>query len=293
MRATTNSHCNLITSALLVFFSFIAISINFFYYKYPGINYFPPHVIIIGFSLLLMWFGSILQFGKNHKISQTLKELIYFFLVMSVIALCTIAAQFTPFAPIDQSIVNLEESLGIKMESILEWSSDHPSIRNLLGFIYDTLPMQMSYIPLAIIISQRFQRIKEYYFLLIFSALLGFSFFYFFPTLGPASIINSPYFSVAQRAEGLKFQQIHHHIPPTTMDGGMVALPSFHTIWGLYCVYIIRDWPIAVAILLPINFLLILSCVLLGWHYPIDIIASIVIVLLSHFAYRFCRRNLI
>lgn len=288
MRRATNSICILILVSLLLTLSCIIIGINTLYYKFPGNNYFPPHATIIGVTVLLMWCGSTLQFGRKHKISNTLKELVYFFMVMSIIALTTVAVQFTPFSPIDQSIVDLEVFLGFKMEVVLQWTAEHPRLNHLLATIYDSLPEQMSYLPLIVILCQRFERIKEYYFLLLFSALIGFSFYYFFPTLAPASIINSSLFGEAQRATGLKFQQIHHYIMPTTMDGGMVALPSFHAIWAWYCVYNIRDWPIAVAILLPINTLLIASCILLGWHYPMDIFFSLIIILLSHWAYRRC-----
>ncbi len=291
MCKTKNSTCILILSSILLIFSFIVIGINALYFKFPGNNYFPPHATIIGFTVLLMWCGCSLQFGSNHKFSKTSKELVYFFLIMALIALTTVAVQFTPFTPIDQSIVDLEVLLGFKMEVILQWTAEHPKLNHLLAFIYDTIPEQMSYIPLVVIVCQRFERVREYYFLLLFSALIGFSIYYFFPTLAPASIINSPLFGEAQRATGLKFQQIHHYIAPTTMDGGMVAFPSFHAIWAWYCVYIIRDWPIVAAILLPINILLIASCMLLGWHYPIDIIFSIIIILLSHWAYRFCGRR--
>ncbi|HGH3054753.1 TPA: phosphatase PAP2 family protein, partial [Legionella pneumophila] len=73
------------------------------------------------------------------------------------------------------------------------------------------------------------------------------------------------------------------HIQPTTIEGGLIALPSFHTIWAILCVYLIKDWFIPCLLLSIINVLLILSCVLLGWHYPIDILAAIILVGLSYY----------
>ena len=76
------------------------------------------------------------------------------------------------------------------------------------------------------------------YFLFITTALIGFTFYYFFPTTAPASIVNSPFFS-----EGLA---------------------------------------VGFLILLPINGLLMASCLLLGWHYAIDILGAFLVIFLSH-----------
>ncbi|HAT8115747.1 TPA: PAP2 family protein, partial [Legionella pneumophila] len=153
----------------------------------------------------------------------------------------------------------------------------------LLAVIYDTLPYQMSIIPLCVIVSGRFYILKDYYFLLLCTTLMGFSYYYFFPTTAPASELQSSLFAPEQIATGLKFHQIHNHIQPTTIEGGLIALPSFHTIWAILCVYLIKDWFIPCLLLSIINVLLILSCVLLGWHYPIDILAAIILVGLSYY----------
>ena len=201
---------------------------------------------------------------------------------MGVIALTTNAAQYTPFDTIDSHILKLESILHINMQSIMLWTHDKPTIRKLLAFIYDTLPFQMSYFPLLIIAAKQFDTAHEYYFLLLISAILGFTFYYFFPTTAPASVVESPYFSEIQHATGLKFNQIHNYIQPSTLDGGMIALPSFHVIWAWFCLYLIRGWPVLFYFMLPINTLLIASCVLLGWHYSIDILGAFIIILISH-----------
>lgn len=201
---------------------------------------------------------------------------------MCIIALVTNAVQYTPFPPIDEYILKFEVRLGIKMPAILAWLYHHPTFKTLLNFIYDSLPYQMTYIPLALILLGKKTYIREYYFLLLISALMGFSFYYFFPTTAPASIINSDYFSEAQHATELKFIQIHQHIAPTTLDGGLIALPSFHAIWAWLCLYAVRGWPIIFFTLLPVNCLLILSCVLLGWHYFLDIVSAWILIFFAH-----------
>lgn len=276
------------TAIILSLLSGLAVAANNWLYHYPGNNYFPPDTLYIAVSLILMYAGFALQLGPHSRLTTTLKELFVFFAVMSVIAFATNAAQYTPYITIDNKIVRFEKSLHINLLSIISWTVAHNTFKNVLAFIYDTLPYQMCFIPLAMIV-MRSTAIHEYYFLLLFSALIGFTFYYFCPTTAPASVLHGQYFTVAQQATGLKFSQIHHHIQPTTLDGGMIALPSFHAIWAWFCLYLLRGWPIVFAILLPINLLLVLSCVLLGWHYPTDIIGSIIVIALSHGAYYCCR----
>ena len=281
----SNSRPIIYAAVLLSFLSICIITINAFYYHFPGNNYFPDNTPYITFSLLLMYCGFVLQFGKASQLAAIVKELVFFLLVMAVIALATNAAQLTPFSPIDKHIIAIETSLHINMKAIIAWTHTKPQLMQLLDFIYNTLPYQMIAFPLLIIITKRWDYIREYYFLLLASAIIGFSFYYFFPTTAPASVIESHNFSEAQRATGLKFMQIHHYIQPSTLDGGMIALPSFHVIWAWFCLYTLRIWPIGFIIMLPINLLLVASCVLLGWHYPTDILGGIVVIFMSHSLY--------
>ncbi len=272
---------------ILSLLSCTALSVNYFIFKYPGNNYFPPQTVYILLILILMYIGLLLQFGPNSFYTKSLREILYFFMVMTIIGLASNAAQYTPFDTIDQHILKLEASLHINNSEILAWTHTKPSFKAVLEFIYDTLPYQMVYIPLLTIATKRFAIVREYYFLLVFSTLIGFTFYYFFPTTGPASVIDSLYYSEGQRATGLKFLQLHEHLQPTTMEGGMIAFPSYHVIWAWLCLYLLKDLPLLFKILLPINVLLAMSCVLLGWHYPIDILGSIIVILMTHGAYYF------
>ncbi|CZG39892.1 TPA: phosphatase PAP2 family protein [Legionella pneumophila] len=273
----------ILLAGTIVSLSLVVLVINHFIYQFPGNNYFPPNTPVMACIILLNYIGLILFFGKKNRVTCSGLELINFFIVMSIIALATNAVQLTPYPPIDKQIIKLEAQLGINMISILEWTNKYQHFKYLLAIIYDTLPYQMSILPLCVIVSGRFYILKDYYFLLLCTTLMGFSYYYFFPTTAPASELQSSLFAPEQIATGFKFHQIHNHIHPTTIEGGLIALPSFHTIWAILCVYLIKDWFIPCLLLSIINVLLILSCVLLGWHYPIDILAAIILVGLSYY----------
>ncbi len=276
---------NLYAATLLFLLSVGAFCVNSFGYHYPGNNYFPTHSSLFAITLVLMYGGFSLQFGRASVPARIVKEIMFYFLVMCVIAFATNAAQYTPFPTIDKSILSIETSLHIDLQMIVSWTHAKPMLKTLLTFIYDTLPFQMTYLPLFIIATGRIHYIREYYFFLLVSAIIGFSFYYFFPTTAPASMFAHHYFSTEQQATGLKFMQIHQHIQPSTIEGGMIALPSFHVIWAWFCLYLLRGWALGILLLLPINLLLMLSCALLGWHYPIDILGGFIVIFFTHGLY--------
>lgn len=268
-------------SGIIVFLSLIILLRNNFTYQFYGNNFFPEHMFLLTSILLLINCGLVLTFGKRSKVSRCGIECFYLFIIMSVIALATNAIQLTPYPTVDKEILAIDHYFNIDIPTILAWTNEHLYFRNVLGFIYDTLPYQMSILPLIVIIAGKFSLIKEYYFLMLITTLLGFGIYYFFPTTAPASIINSALFMPEQVATGLKFYQIHHHITPSTNEGGLIALPSYHTIWALLCVYLLKEWVIPCILLSIINILLIASCVLLGWHYVTDVIAAIFLTVIA------------
>lgn len=283
-----SSRCISSLAGFILFFSFIAFCINYFIYQFPGNNYFPDNVVPFGIFLVLLNVGLHLCFTKKSNACLIGNELIYFFSIMVIIAIATVSVQLTPFPVIDQHIVRLEALAGINISSIVSWTNVHPQLKTLLGTIYDSLAYQMSIIPLLVLFSCRFHLLREYYFLLLCTVLIGFGFYYFFPTAAPASIFNHALFESSQIATGLKFSELHHHIVPTTNEGGLIAFPSFHAIWAILCVNLLREWPIACIMLAIINVVLIAACVLLGWHYVTDIVGSMIVLSVSYFALKYC-----
>lgn len=270
---------NVILLACIVFnLSSMALLFNYFVSKYPGNDYFPEHSVFMPFILFLIVIGLKIYFKEKSPQYNAGKELIFFFMIMSLIAYATNAIQLTPFPVIDHTIITFEKKLHIHLTHFMLWTNKHLVFKSFLIRVYNTLPYQMSLIPLFLIATQRHTTLINYYFLLLFSTLIGFIFYYFFPTIAPGSAINSPLFAPGQLATGIKFYEIHHYQTPSTIDGGLIALPSFHVIWGMLCVYLVKDWPVFFFSLMFMNFFLILSCVLLGWHYPTDVVAGLLVV---------------
>lgn len=197
-----------------------------------------------------------------------------------MLALLTNAAQYTPFPPIDNLIVDFENRVGLNMTEYMAWANQSPNFRTVLNLAYQSLNLQVAFLPLIMIFLHRIKALRRFYFLMLICAIAGFSFYYFFPTTAPASVLDSPYFMAEQKATGHKFYLIHHGLP-ATIEGGMVALPSFHVIWSWLCVDLVKEVRWLFIPLIPLNILLTSACVLLGWHYPTDILGSILIMFLA------------
>ena len=273
---------------LFALLSLIAIAVNYYIQQYPGNNYLQVNFVLLGSDLLLIYVGAVFLQGRDGVLARIIKEVTYFLMVLALGCLATTAVQFTPFPTIDQHILAVESFFYVDTHALMIWASTKPLLKTVLEIAYVSLTYQMICIPLVIILAGRIDLIREHYFLILISALIGFVFYYFFPTTAPASVINSIFFNESQRATYLKFFQIHHYIQPTTMDGGMIALPSFHVIWAWLCLRLVREWKVAFGLLLLINVTMVASCVLLGWHYCLDVLGSVVVIALSHALYRTC-----
>ncbi|STX29173.1 Uncharacterised protein [Legionella beliardensis] len=283
--------CSIIAGLIACLLASIAFYINSHYYHYLGNNYFPPFALWAGFCLILILLGLRLQFSHNDYFIEIARAFAGIYLTMAVIAIATNATQYTPFAPIDKYIVNLEARFYIDLPALMAWTVKHPFLKRALAMAYDSLAWQMGFLPLLIALLGQFSKVWQYYCLLLISVIIGFTFYYFFPTTAPASILKSPFFIPEQYMTGIKFHQIHSHQRPTSVDGGMIALPSFHIIWAWLCLYLVRGFKPLFFLLLPINILLALSSVLLGWHYPLDLVGSAIVLLITHFIYNFLQEK--
>ena len=273
--------------ALILFgFSTAAIALNTLIYQFPGnsfvrFNALPVMVFLfINLALLLP------MLGIKIITKKIVLECLLFFLVCVLIILGATAIQYTPFRPIDAHILAWEKAMHMNLLPMVIWTNHHPLIHLGLAQIYDLLELEMIAFPLYAIALKQYDYLHEYFFLVLTTACIGFIFYYFFPTTGPASNLPASHFAPEQLATGQKFWQIHHYQQPTTTLGGMIVMPSFHVIWAWLNVYLIRFQPLYCALFAIINVLLTFACVLLGWHYSLDIIGSFIILAIAFYIYK-------
>lgn len=268
-------------SVAAVVLAFCAFGVNY-YHQFHGVFYNPTRLLTFCSTIFLVVMGVRVLLNMPTDFCVCFLELAIFYSMLLVITLATNAVQLTPFSPIDLQIVAFEKRLGISLLDMLLWAKKYPLFVTILNYAYASLAYQIALLPILAIFLRLHAEFYEYIFLMLVTMLLGFSFYYFFPTTAPASVFVKEYFQESQIATGLKFWQIHYHLVPETNAGGLIALPSFHVIWAWLGTYLFRNTQKIMLFLVPVNFLLGISCVLLGWHYLTDIFGSILILGLAH-----------
>lgn len=211
-------------------------------------------------------------------------------LYVTVCTLCCMAILTTPFAIIDHHLVRFDRSLGVDVTHLMAWAYQYPFLLKVLTFSYDSWYFQIIVTPLIMALLKKSEVINRYY-MGVFISLVFITFiFYFFPTIAPAGVMQSPYFGEDQYHLVQRFNEIHQRLPITVFDGGVIGFPSPHVILSLLVLVAWRKIKIVFYPLIILNAFLILATMALGYHYLADVLASAVIVALVltaiHFLYK-------
>jgi len=263
------------TINLLIGLFFIAV--NAMTLRYSGVNYLPwlwVYCLPVIAMLVTLAFYIDKQAPRIAFFTETYGTYFYIF-----IALATLAngIQLTPFPVIDHVLVALDRLLGFHTPEIMHWTYRHPNLPAILKVVYASIGYQMFLIPLILALFMQRDRVVEYFLIALITYTIGTLIYYFFPTEGPSYAIKSPYFMQVEHYTAIKFFKIHHYIPVHNIKGGMIAFPSFHVMWALIITYCTRkQWWLFIPVLL-INIGVVFSTLLLGWHYLVDIFASLII----------------
>lgn len=265
---------SLICVSWILGFSLIAIMINHFFFHYQGNDYIQGKMVYIltAYSCLYLLICHLIP--QLNRFKTKCIDLLYITFMFFILQIFTNAVQFTPFSSIDAQILSWEP---LPLATIIAWTKQHPQIQAYLILIYASLTRYLLDFPFFILIFCSRESIHGWIKFVFISTCLGFTFYYFFPSCGPGSIIpNKALFFQSQLDNTLKFQQIHLGLLPTTDEGGLIAFPSFHVIWSWSIVRLLAHINSKLYKLGLIWFVgICLSCVCLGWHYSIDILASL------------------
>lgn len=248
---------------------------NELFTQYEGNYFFYLSWLTLSPFILLMCGLGMYVTSFAPKLGFIVKTYCFYYLVILIMGIFTTGIQYTPFGIIDGGILKLESALGIDQLALLAWTHAHPMILKVLQTAYDSLGPLAFFLPVIITLLFERRAIRVFLLALIVTFIVGGSFYYFFPTVAPAGMLTSPLFSESQLATSLKFYQIHHYLPVTTADGGIVALPSFHVVWATLFAYLCKSRKWLFYPMLVISSLIIISTVMLGWHYVIDVVAGL------------------
>lgn len=268
---------------LLISFGFglVYIIVNSLIYQYPGNVYVPELWIKVAPLVLALLIFSLAVQKISPRAAFFTKTFSLLFITAAVGVVMETGFQYTPFPIIDHYLVQLDQYLGFNTVSVLNWTYSYPWFKNLLWHAYDSFYFQLIGIPFILALYMDKKSLNILFMTWVIGFIIAANIYYFFPTVAPAGLFQSPHFDVSQYATSLKFYQLHHHQIPTTDDGGMIAFPSCHVMWAILLTYACKNIKWLFYPLILLNILMTLATFLLGWHYLVDVLASFGLAALS------------
>lgn len=267
--------------ALTVLVSSALIAVNAATSRFTGIGYFPRELTPLIFAALSAVITGLWIREAEPRKAFVLVDAGYYALVMIASAALVTGIQYTPFAPIDAALARWDAALGYDTVAVLSWIAAHPVLRFVLNRLYESTDLLLALAPLPALLRGDRRVMRVYLHAVVYTFLAGSLFYYFRPSSGPASVFASPDFLPVQRATYLKYQQVHSFRPVTTILGGMIAFPSFHVAWSVLVAYAALPYRNLFRAAAVWNALVILSTVLLGWHYAVDVPAGMLLAFLG------------
>lgn len=209
---------------------------------------------------------------------------------ITVCTLCCMAALSSPFPIVDHHLVKFDHWLGFDVTHFMAWAYQYPHLIKVLVFSYNSWYFQIIVTPILLSLLKKSTEINRYYMGVFICVLFMTFIFYFFPTIAPAGVMQSPHFVTNQYNLVTRFYEIHQHLPISVFSGGVVALPSAHVMLALLVLTAWRKIKIVFYPLAILNCFLIMATMALGYHYLADVLASFVIVTIAltaiHFIYK-------
>ena len=185
----------------------------------------------------------------------------------------------------DELLVSADRAMGFEWMRVFSFYRDHPQIVPLSRFVYNSMMFQLPLIPLGLFVVGRDSRgwvfITAWVLMGIITALV----YPMFPAAGPHVHFGiSPQdlpepgkmfpWTTGQTIEGIRSGRIHDM---DTAMAGLVSFPSFHTAAAVMFAWaaVPLRWIRFPVILL--NVAMVLSTIVSGSHYFIDLIGGVVV----------------
>jgi hypothetical protein len=175
----------------------------------------------------------------------------------------------------------LDQHLGIDVPAIMAFVRNHSAVNSLLSksYAFTLHPLVLCAIFLPALLGKR-EAAQRFVLSNAFSFVLALPLMIFLPAVGPWVGWELPPDKLQKACEATIYALRHGSLDIRDNFGGIVCLPSFHAFWAivsaqaLYAFRYLRYPAIAIAGLIT------MSTVTTGWHYGVDVIAGVLMVLI-------------
>lgn len=228
--------------------------------------------------LLVFWIAHYLQPGKAGS-EWWLAEAVLAFSLVALGTAILAPAQYIAVAigrPLaDPWLAMADESLGVHVPSLVAWTKMHPIVNGIMVTAYQSLVFQLILVVAIVWWTRDRHALWEYVVTYHITALVTVVASAFWPAAGAFT-----YYGFTSTLTQARFIDHFDRLRTGTMTAvplgnieGLISMPSFHVIGGLLLAWALRRSRVAVPIAC-LNALMILSTVMTGAHYAVDVLGA-------------------
>ena len=184
----------------------------------------------------------------------------------------TYIAASANFPLMDVVFARLDAAVGLRWDEVNVWIQQYPVFRSVLWTAYGSGGMQLLGLFLVHCMRAPGEGSSELMWNFMVSLLIVAAISVFLPAAAMPGMIGQHHIDVflAVRSGGVTV------LDDSTITG-LVAFPSWHTAMGVIFIYSARTMKWLLAVLVPLNILLIIATVPCGGHYLVDTIAGLAV----------------
>jgi hypothetical protein len=226
--------------------------------------------------------------GSTAIVSDLLLSIFQFIVALKAFTPLTYLAAASGCSLVDSTLTRLDAILfGFEWNVEANWVANHPALDWLLRRAYFSLYYQGALVFLIGSVSRPGDRNGEIIWQFCISLVLTCAIFVFTPAFGHVAHAGTGWLKtlmMIRNGEWAAFDFSHVE--------GIISFPSFHTTLAILLVYAVRHHRWLLAVLVPLNLLLILATLSVGGHYLVDLPAGAAVAFISIAATRLLRRQL-
>lgn len=246
--------------------------------------------IVLGFWLFCVG----IRYQERHRTTSAIYFILaYLLLIAPLLGVASYLAIGSGFPLIDAQLASFDRMIGFDWLAHASWVNDRPWATGLLTFTYNQLLYGMIATLIFLLVTGRFERIREVMLLMGLTSISSIFFVTFMPAIGAYAFYNPD----PQLVSNIPALAGRYHLPDFTSlrDGtmatitigtttGLVTFPSFHTITPVMCNWAMRGtW--AFWLMMPFTVVMVISTLAIGGHYLADVLAGLAYCALAAWCY--------
>ncbi|MFB4373043.1 phosphatase PAP2 family protein [Agrobacterium tumefaciens] len=189
------------------------------------------------------------------------------------------------FPAIDHLLFRVDAMFGYSWPDVVIWAATYPWIGKILFMVYATSLPQLLLIIITLGFTGKDRVLHHFLVTGVIGAMVSITFWIFFPTYGAKAYHELPQW-VAQTiplavdpAYGRELMRLGQegvsYLTPRNVLG-LIGFPSFHIFMAAMSVRFVPRHPLVIAIILPLNLVMLLAVLVQGGHHLSDVFGGLV-----------------